>query len=139
MLAYASGDLQSNLEHSWAWGTDHTSATEPSSAGSQHSGHTHGPADLMQGTLPLRLSSNSPENTTKEWDGWGRVEHMIHQLMEDQRPRLPPGSVPSYYPPPHNPVKRVQLALDASHAPLQPPTPSTHSSSASRISIANII
>jgi hypothetical protein len=136
MLAYASGDLQSNLEHSWVWtGTDHTSTVEPSSAGSQQSTHNRGSAEPMQDTLPLRPSPSLPEKSTREWEGWGRVEQMIRQLMEEQRQRIAPGPVPSYYPTPHNPVKRVQLAPDA---PPNPPK-SMPSSSASRISIANII
>ncbi|KAF2677668.1 hypothetical protein K458DRAFT_319228 [Lentithecium fluviatile CBS 122367] len=136
MLAYASGDLQSTLEHSWVWaGTDH-SAAEPTSAGSQHSSHARVSAEPMQGTLPLRPSPASPETATGEGDVWARVEHVIRQLMEEQRsPRI---ALPSYYPPPHNPVKRVQLASNAPIQP-QPPATSTPSSSASRISIANII
>jgi hypothetical protein len=140
ILAYASGDLQSSLEHSWVWtGTDHTSAPEPSSAGSQHSGHMHGSTEPMQGTLPHRLGSSSPENATLEWEGWGKVEDMIRQLMEEQRPRRAEGPVSSYYPPPHNPVKRVQLVPDPPRPAPQPPITGTSSTGASRISIANII
>jgi len=136
MLAYASGDLQSNLEHSWVWtGTDLAPAAEPSSAGSQQSAHTLSSVEPMQGTLPLRPSPGSPEHASREWDGWGQVEHMIRRLMEESRPRTAPGPTSSYYPPPHNPVKRVQLGPEA---PLNPPK-SIPSSSASRISIANII
>ena len=136
MLAYASGDLQSHLEHSWVWaGTDSMSGAEPSSAGSHHSARSQGSTEPMQGTLPLRPSPSSPENATKDWDDWGQVKDMITQLMEDQRPRIAPGPTPSYYPPPHNPMKRVQLTPDA---PPNPPK-TMPSSSASRISIANII
>ncbi|KAF1954810.1 hypothetical protein CC80DRAFT_416585 [Byssothecium circinans] len=133
MLAYMSADLQSSLEHSWVWaGTDYTSSPSSTSTGRPLSTHqSHHPADTMSGTLPIRSNPNSPENVTQEWDGWARVEYMLRQLREEQRPMMTPGSGPTYYPPPHNPVKRVQLAPDTAT--------SKSVSNASRISIANII
>ncbi|KAF2120305.1 fungal-specific transcription factor domain-containing protein [Lophiotrema nucula] len=140
MLAYVSGDMQGNLDHSWVWAGSDLMPSQTSPHISPQSGiRTNGPDEPMQGThLPLRPNSEWPENGTREWDGWGRIEQTIRQLMEEQRSRMAPQS--SYYPPPHNPVKRVQLAPDAppSHsrtASVQSPTPS----STSRISIANII
>jgi hypothetical protein len=136
MLAYASGDLQSSLEHSWIWtGSDHASANEPSSASSQQSPHALSSTEPMQGVLALRPSPSAPENANKERDCWGRIEQQIRHLMEEHRPRIAPAPLPSYYPPPHNPVKRVQLTPDANLHPAK----SMPSSSASRISIANII
>ncbi|KAF2641780.1 hypothetical protein P280DRAFT_479061 [Massarina eburnea CBS 473.64] len=135
ILAYASGDLQSCLEHSWVWaGTDYPCATNtmlarPSLA-NQGSQPRPSP-DTMRGVLPIRSNPSSPDSVAREWDGWEGVEHMIRQLMEEQRPRIAPGPVPSYYPPPHNPVKRVQLAPDT--------VSSKAGSNTSRISIANII
>ncbi|KAF2265239.1 hypothetical protein CC78DRAFT_462031 [Lojkania enalia] len=140
ILAYVSGDMQGNLDHSWVWtGSDFwPSPTSPHT--SPHSSiQTHGSDDPMQGThLPLRQLPGSPEIGTREWDGWGGIEQTIRQLMEEQRARL--AQPASYYPPPHNPVKRVQLAPDAPTSPsrstpVPPPTPS----STSRISIPNII
>lgn len=136
ILAYASGDLQSNLEHGWVWGgVDQLSGSETSSAGLQRNVPSLGSPEPMQGTLPVS-SPGTHEAAKREWGGWGQVENAIRQLMEEQRPRTAAhGPVPSYYPPPHNPVKRVQLAPDA---PTNMPKP-TPTSSASRISIANII
>lgn len=141
MLAYASGDLQGSLEHAWVWGPGNDFASvSPSPHTSPRSGsHTRNTDEPMQGThLPLRPNTGSSENGTRDWDGWGRVEQMMHQLMEEHRARL--AQPPSYYPVPHNPVKRVQLAPDAASSPtkslsMSPPT----QSSSSRISIANII
>lgn len=148
MIAYMSGDLQGNPEHSWVWagGEDHSSPLSPPPTG-VHS--PHGSDVQMQGTmndakLPLRSTSGMSENGTAEWDGWGRIEHTIHQLMDERRARRHQPiqqPMPSpYYPAPHNPLKRVQLAPDAPASPTRMgpgPTPTT--SSSSRISIANII
>lgn len=141
MLAYVSGDMQGNLGHSWVWtASDFTpSQTSPHPA-SHVPGRTHGPDEPMQGTqLPLRSTPGSPENGAREWDGWGQIEQMIGQLIEEQRSRRV--QQPSYYPPPHNPLKRVQLAADAPPSPsrLAAPAPPPTPSSSSRISIANII
>jgi hypothetical protein len=140
MLAYASGDLQGSLEHSWVWAGGDFIAGSTSPHNSPGSGiDTRDTDEHMQGTnLSLRPSNGHSENGTKEWDGWGKVEQMMHHLMEDHRARLT--QPPSYYPPPHNPVKRVQLAPDAPGSPnisltMSPPV----QSSTSRISIANII
>ena len=141
ILAYASADLQSNLEHSWVWAeTNHAHSpanSRPSSSTHQSHDHYH-PSETMSGRLPIRSNPNSPEHVFREWDGWGRVEYMIRQLSEEQMPRATtastPASAPSYYPPPHNPVKRVQLAPGST-----PTTSRPSGSNTSRISIANII
>jgi hypothetical protein len=88
----------------------------------------------MRDALPLRTASHSPKQSDTEWDDWPKVEQMIRQLMEENRPRTA-----HYYPPPHNPVKRVQLAHEPKLAPKPPPPQSPAPSSSSRISIANII
>lgn len=112
MLAYVSADAQCSTEHAWVWRTASTS--------SPISTRTDEP---MRDALPL----------SKLGDEWTRVEQLVRQLMEENRPRTA-----TYYPAHHNPVKRVQLAPDtkgstglAVSAPVQ--------SSSSRISIANII
>ncbi|CAO2652652.1 Nn.00g009350.m01.CDS01 [Neocucurbitaria sp. VM-36] len=131
LMAYVSGDAQGSLEHSWVWaGGEIKSSISPQV--SPHSAvRSHGLDEPMRDATPLRRSSESPGNSSTEWDDWGRVEHMVRQLMEESRHKtvLPP----TYYPPPHNPVKRIQLAPDTRSPPK--PTPS----STSRISIANII
>ncbi|KAF2010850.1 hypothetical protein BU24DRAFT_466614 [Aaosphaeria arxii CBS 175.79] len=139
MIAYVSGDMQASPEHAWIW--------SPESAPPQSPPHTsptlrmanHGVDDPMQGTnLPLRPTPGSPQNDFTEWDGWSRIEQRIRLLMDENHARL--SQPASYYPPPHNPMKRVQLAPGPPVSPnnsvsLPPPTPSN----ASRISIANII
>jgi hypothetical protein len=124
LLAYASGDLQSSLEHSWAWAGANGKATD---AGA----HTRGSSDRIQ------PASTSPDMGEGSWRGWGAVEYMITSLMDPQKhfERIAPAA-PAYYPPPHNPMKRVQLAPDVPG--VASPKPSTPSN-ASRISIANII
>lgn len=142
MLAYISGDMQGSLEHSWVWaGVDFGAQGTPTSPHSplQPGTQAHGTDEPMQGTnLPLRPISESQDSGAKEWDGWGWIEQMIRQLKEEHRARL--AQPTPYYPPPHNPVKRVQLAPDAPASPPRSgPLPSPTPSSTSRISIANII
>jgi hypothetical protein len=132
MLAYLSADAQGSTEHSWVWAS--ANITSPTS--SQRSPlSTDRPDEPMRDALPMRTMSTSPRDSVSMWDEWGRIEHMIRQLMEENRPRTA-----TYYPAQHNPVKRVQLAPDtkASTMPATPP-PNPAPSSTSRISIANII
>ena len=114
LLAYASGDLQSSLEHSWAW-----------AGATGRTTHARGTSD------PIRPHSNASDTGEGSWPGWGAVDYMLTTLMgsDKQFER----NAPVYYPTPHNPMKRVQLAPDA------PAVSSTTPSNASRISIANII
>lgn len=141
LLAYASGDLQSGLEHSWAWAgaTAGSAATSPQTR-SHPNVKPYGSNDSMSERLPIRRHPNSSDDVTREWSGWGAVEHSIKTLMGSQK-RIAPGAAsgpgPTYYPPPHHPVKRVQLASDA--PTVSPSKPPSTPSNASRISIANII
>ncbi|PSN74279.1 hypothetical protein BS50DRAFT_12541 [Corynespora cassiicola Philippines] len=140
MLAYASGDLQSSLEHSWAWATAEGVAGATSPQTSPTNGNpARGSPESMHGNLTLRPTPGSPDDKEGDWAGWGRVGHIVRQLKDEHRSRQ--AQPPSYYPPPHNPVKRVQLASDAPPvSPSKPhPVPSPAPSSTSRISIANII
>ncbi|KAH3916714.1 hypothetical protein HBI56_049300 [Parastagonospora nodorum] len=116
MLAYVSGDVQGNVEHSWIWKANPTT--------SQHDTSRDEP---MRDVPP-------PTSPKQDWNDWARIEHLIRQLMDESHPRTS-----SYYPTPHNPVKRVQLATDANLSPKTAPPPSPAPSSSSRISIANII
>ena len=131
ILAYVSGDAQGNMVHSWVWtGNNLTSPTS-----SQRSPlSTSRPDEPMRDALPLRTTSTSPRHDSNGWDEWARIEHLIMQLVEENRPRNA-----SYYPTPHNPTKRVQLAPDTKASPNPAPTPSPAPTSTSRISIANII
>lgn len=124
LLAYASGDLQSSLEPSWAW-----------AGATGRTRHARRTSDAVQGTLPSRPNSNASDTGERNWPGWEAVEYMITTLMGSQR--QVERNTQAYYPTRHNPMKRVQLAPDA--GAVSAPKPSTTPSNASRISIANII
>jgi hypothetical protein len=136
LLAYVSGDAQDSNEHSWVWaGTDITSPIS-SQRFPVNGTHPQSPDQATRESLPLRMSTSSSDYTAGGSDVWTRIEHKIRHLMEENRPRT---AQPTYYPPPHNPMKRVQLASDA-RPPSNPlPTPTQTPSNSSRISIANII
>lgn len=135
MLAYVSGDAQGSFEHSWVWAGQNLAVSMSGSA-------VLDARQSISSDEPMRdvRGSRSPGNSPSAEDGecWRRAESMIRQLIEESRPRTA-----SYYPPPHNPVKRVQLASDSHPAPkpvpAPSPVPSPTPSSTSRISIANII
>ena len=130
MLAYVSGDVQASVEHGWAWaGIDLTSSKSP-----QDTSRLPGQDQLMRDALPHHPTTASPAN---EWEGWAKIDQLIRQLMDENRPRT--AQPPTYYPPPHNPVKRVQLAPSDQSPPKPAPLSSPVPSNASRISIANII
>jgi hypothetical protein len=137
MIAYVSADAQGSLGHSWVWtGTDlnASSATQtPPPSATRQSGLD----EPMRDALPLRAASSSPKNGNADWDDWGRIGHMVRQLKDEQLHRVT--QPPAYYPPPHNPVKRVQLAPETRSPPKPTPNPTPAPSSTSRISIANII
>ncbi|KAF1835139.1 hypothetical protein BDW02DRAFT_496544 [Decorospora gaudefroyi] len=142
MIAYVSADAQGSLEHSWVWaGTDLSSST-PTQTSSPHSAiRPPGVDEPMQDALPIRTATGSPHDGTPDWNDWDKIEYMLRQLMDEQRQRTK--QPPAYYPPPHNPVKRVQLTPDEHSPPKPTPTPTQNQSpapsSTSRISIANII
>ncbi|KAI8932585.1 hypothetical protein NX059_010089 [Plenodomus lindquistii] len=138
LLAYASGDAQGSLQHSWVWtGAEMNATTSPQSSPRSVSTRPHAYDGPMHDTLPLRGAGNSLDHEHTVWNDWGQVESTIRQLKEESRPRSAP--TPTYYLPPHNPVKRVQLAPDDRLLPKPSSNPTPTPSSASRISIANII
>jgi hypothetical protein len=135
ILAYVSGDVQASVDHSWIWaGTNTMTPRPPSQSSSFDMSWSRAGDEPMRDVLPVRTAGDSPVQVEVERNEWTRIEHMIRQLMEENRPRSS-----NYYPPPHNPMKRVQLAHETKLAPKPPPPPSPAPSSSSRISIANII
>lgn len=133
MLAYISGDVQASVEHGWAWvGADLTLDTSPRSV--YGASRQNGQDQPMRDAVSQGSSAALP---TVEWEGWGKVDQLLRQLMEESRPRS--AQPPTYYPPPHNPVKRVQLGPTEQSPPKPTTLPSPAPSNASRISIANII
>jgi hypothetical protein len=134
ILAYVSGDVQSNIEHSWVWAGTNPMMPAPSQHSSLDTTRPHGGDEPMRDAYPMRTSTVSLDQNESEWDDWPRLEHMVRQLVEENRPRTA-----TYYSTPHNPVKRVQLGPEVRTAPSQAPPPSPAPSSTSRISIANII
>jgi hypothetical protein len=134
MLAYVSADVQGNVEHSWVWAGAVATSPTFSPRSSFTTSRLQGTDQPMRDALPLRTASSSPKQTTNTWDDWSRIEHMMQQLREENRPRTA-----TYYPTAHNPVKRVQLVAETRLSPKSMPMPSPAPSSSSRISIANII
>jgi hypothetical protein len=137
MIAYVSADAQSSLEHSWVWAGDDLSASRSTQEPTADATRSPSGDEPMRDALPLRTASGSPMNATAEPDDWAKVEQMVRQLIDEHLHRSTQS--PAYYPPPHNPVKRVQLAPDALPPPRVAPNPSPTPSGTSRISIANII
>ncbi|KAF2204014.1 hypothetical protein GQ43DRAFT_365542 [Delitschia confertaspora ATCC 74209] len=143
MLAYVSGDMQGSIEHSWVWAGMEPGSISATAHPSPNSinGTMHGANDESSESkfLPIRPGIGPSENGAGEWDGWAKIESLMRHLKEEQRLGL--GQQSAYYPPPHNPLKRLQLALDRpAQAPSAAgPTPSNGSVGASRMSIANII
>jgi hypothetical protein len=134
MLAYVSADVQGNVEHSWVWAGAVSTSPTSSQRSSFSTSRIHGTDQFMRDALPLRTASSSPKQTAHTWDDWSRIEHMIQQLRDENRPRTA-----TYYPTAHNPVKRLQLAAETRLSPKPIPMSSPAPSSSSRISIANII
>ncbi|KAG9192478.1 hypothetical protein G6011_11212 [Alternaria panax] len=137
MIAYVSADAQNSLQHSWVWVGDESSYLSSTQKAAASAIRLPGRDEPMRDALPLRTPSGSPTNVCTESDDWAQAERMIRQLMDEHLHRSTQS--PAYYPPPHNPVKRVQLATDAPPPPKPPPNPSPTPSGISRISIANII
>lgn len=177
MLAYVSGDLQGSSDHAWVWSTSEhgvSSPLSPASATSSTFSQTHSQYHPHQSTprtsldrdrdepstqnsaanasLALRPTPASPTQASAErpWDGWPGLERRLRQLMEEHRAQV--AQPTHYYPPPHNPMKRVHLAPEAASPARsssvvhgQPRTEvkkedaKDPSKSRNRISIANII
>jgi hypothetical protein len=137
MVAYVSADAQSSLQHSWVWVGDNLTSSCSTQEATRSAIRSPSGDEPMRDALPLRTPSGSPMNGTTEPDDWAQAEHMIRQLMDEHLHQST--QPPAYYPTPHNPVKRVQLATDALSPPKPPPNPSPAPSGTSRISIANII
>lgn len=137
MIAYVSADAQSSLQHSWVWVGDNLTSSSSTQEAAPTAIRSPGTDEPMRDALPLRTPSGSPMNGATEADDWAQAEQMIRQLMDEHLHRST--QPPAYYPPPHNPVKRVQLATDVLSPPKPTPNPSPTPSGTSRISIANII
>lgn len=136
ILAYASGDMQGELDHGFAW----AGAPMPQPAGSGAS------PTLSTGTgvysspfadegLPASALLTDQERT--DWGGWERVERQISILMDEQQRRTRNQPPPLYHRPANLDTQRVQLARPESTP--SPGASSTPSAGAARISIANII
>lgn len=136
LMAYVSGDAQGSVEHAWVWAGANSNSKDlrPCSVGEGAQSPVDEPMQDVSGHRSPSPRTDKPE---LNWDGWRGLEDRIHQLMEMERAR---STQPlTYYPPPHNPVKRVQLTT-GDRASTTTVSPTNHSmSNTSRISIANII
>jgi hypothetical protein len=149
LLAYASGDLQGDVDSGFVWNGVQTTAYESSATGAGAPSSTLPPFD-DEATPASALLTDKEMN---DWGGWERVERQVARLMDEQGRRIQPQRSP--YPPPsqpqplyhrsaHNDTKRVQMAPPGdtpspSGVAASPKTGSTPPAGASRISIANII
>jgi hypothetical protein len=140
MLAYASGDMQGELENSFVWAGAHV--PQPTSSAESPSLST--PTGMQAQPFAdegLPASALLTEKERTDWGGWEHVERQITILLNEQQRRSQPGyrrqPPPLYHRPTHNDTKRVQLAPPESTP--SPGASSTPSAGASRISIANII
>jgi hypothetical protein len=150
LIAYASGDLQGNLESGFVWIGVQTGPTDGPGVGGSTS------------TLRSLLDEDSPasalltEKEAGDWGGWEYVEQQVARLMDEQTRQqqtqhasYPPSlsQSPVYHRPAHNETKRVQLGPpdkasnsgSATGSGANPGRGSTPPTGASRISIANII
>jgi hypothetical protein len=137
MIAYVSADAQGSLKHSWVWAGTNLNAFTVTKTSPHSAIQPLGLDETMRDALPVRASSGSPKNGNADWDDWGRIDRMVRQLKDEQLHRAT--QPPAYYPPPHNPVKRDQLAPEFCSPPKPTATATRASSSTSRISIANLI
>jgi hypothetical protein len=146
LLAYASGDLQGDINNAFVWQGSELSYLP---------GASLSPDDPTRSSQPfsdegLPASALLTEKEIKDWGGWEHAEQQIGVLIEEQqkqiqRQHIQPNPNHQQQPPPpplyhrsaHNEQKRVQLAPPAAAA--NPSGNSTPSAGASRISIANII
>ncbi|QDS77548.1 hypothetical protein FKW77_001136 [Venturia effusa] len=136
ILAYASGDMQGDVDNGFVWAGAPMPQLASSSASpnlSTGSGSYSNP--FADEGLPASALLTDQERT--DWGGWERVERQISVLAEGRPRQTQPPAPPVYRKSPNRETQKVQLAPPAS-------TPShgassTPSAGAARISIANII
>jgi hypothetical protein len=136
ILAYASGDMQGELDNSFVWAG--AQIPQPSSSGGSPNLST--PSSMPSQPFAdegLPASALLTEKERMDWGGWERVERQISMLRDEQQRRLQHQPPPLYHRPTHNDTKKVQFAPPESTP--SPGVSSTPSAGASRISIANII
>lgn len=118
MIAYVSGDLQSNSEISWVWkdkdrgleGRNQTLSGQALPPPSDHGG--------SPGSWEKIRNAEEADQEAREWDGWDHVERRVKYLHEQQQ---------------------QQVRLPPTPRPGQQPASSSPPSDTSRMTIANII
>lgn len=136
ILAYATGDMQGELDNGFVWAG--APIPKPGSSGASPTLSTgtgvHSNPFADEG-LPASALLTDQERT--DWGGWERVERQVSILMDEQQRRIRHQPPPLYHRPSNQDMQRVQ------HAPPEstpsPGASSTPSAGAARISIANII
>lgn len=136
ILAYASGDMQGELDNGFVWAGAQLSQPA-SSAASPHLSTGNGMQSQPFADEGLPASALLTEKERTDWGGWERVERQISMLTDEKQRRLRPQPPPLYHRPSRHDTKRVQLAPPESTP--SPGASSTPSAGAARISIANII
>jgi hypothetical protein len=150
MVAYASGDLQGDLDAGFVWIGVQTPPQDALGAG--------GSSSNLRSLLDEESAATAllTEKEANDWGGWEYVEQQIARLIDEQSRRqhaqhrahpLSQPHSPIYHRSMHNETKRVQMAPpDGASTPrgatgsgANPSRDSTPPTGASRISIANII
>lgn len=114
MIAYVSGDLQSNPDISWVWPSRETGRESSKLATSAPGIPPFGAS--RSGSVNLVQSASLMEAETRDWSGWEQVERSVQYLLERQ---------PNQRQETQRPSRQM--------SPVSPP------SDASRMTIANII
>lgn len=126
LIAYVSGDLQSSTENSWIW-RDVSLDSKLDQTESQQRGNPGGEYGRGEENL---LRTSLPDEETKDWSGWERVEWVLQHLVSEQQRR----QSQRIEPPLQQQVEQGFLEPRGDAA-----GPHVSHVSSSRISIANII
>ncbi|KAE9971290.1 hypothetical protein EG328_005754 [Venturia inaequalis] len=136
ILAYASGDMQGELDNGFVWaGAPISHPGKPGASPTLATGTGIHSNPFADEGLPASALLTDQERT--DWGGWQRVERQISMLIDEQQRRTRHQPPPLYHRPSNIDMQRVQLAPPESTP--SPGASSTPSAGAARISIANII
>lgn len=91
MLAYVSGDMQSNSDSAWVW-----TGSEPQSA-SPRGSHASINKPSSNNADPTPVGYQLTDRELHEWPGWDHIQHVLTQLHhESQRQPQPPPPPPAF-------------------------------------------
>ncbi|KAF2843513.1 hypothetical protein M501DRAFT_926849 [Patellaria atrata CBS 101060] len=129
ILAYLSGDMQGDTNFSWIWPESPDMLASPMDRTDIEMRENSNPVD-GRSFAPRRPTGYSPDNESRDWGDWRRVERQLHELMDEQRRQ---GPRQQHFQPQAMPV------VPASMGQVNTASTNTGTGGSSRISIANII